>query len=203
MCENIRKRCFVAALLLGFALQSCGLVSEVIPEVNPEQGITASSTVYTIKQGGHYADRNSYKKVSLDRLRFSVTFDNSAIYTTVDPSNQGDINKLYGFSDCDSEHHTNSARFGWRWYEGKLELHAYSYVSQIRQSSYVADIAIGKAAICEIKLENEQYVFSVDGKAVSLPRACNGTGKGYKLYTYFGGDETAPHDVTIEIKDLP
>jgi hypothetical protein len=27
-------------------------------------------------------------------------------------------------------------------------------------------------------------------------------GQGYQLYPYFGGDETAPHDINIWIKNL-
>jgi len=135
-------------------------------------------------------------------MRFAVTFDSTAIYTTTNPANQGDINKLYGVSDCGSDHQTNSARFGWRWFNGKLELHAYTYLNKVRKSAYIGDIPLGKATVCELKLENEQYTFSASGHTVSLPRACNGAGAGYQLYPYFGGDEAAPHQVTIAIQEL-
>jgi hypothetical protein len=35
-----------------------------------------------------------------------------------------------------------------------------------------------------------------------MPRAAATVkAKGYRLYPYFGGDETAPHDITISIRD--
>jgi hypothetical protein len=202
----MKKRCLTAALVVGVALPSCQLVPDNLPIPVSEAGTSASPSsniVYTIKQGGHYADRNAYKKLSLNQLRFAVTFDSTAIYTTIDPANQGDINKLYGLSDCGSDHHTNSARFGWRWFNGKLELLAYTYINQERKSAYIGEVTLGKATVCEIKLEDDKYVFTADGKSVSLQRACNGIGEGYQLYPYFGGDEVAPHEIKIAIKELP
>lgn len=164
---------------------------------------SGEARVFTIKEGSHYADMNSYNRRTIDHLRFSVVFDSTAIYQTTLPENQGDINKLYGVADCGSEHHTNSARFGWRWYNGKLELHAYTYLNKERKSAYIGSITIGELAVCEISMENRKYTFSVNGKSVTLPRACKGTGEGYLLYPYFGGNEPAPHDVTITIQELP
>ncbi len=199
------KRCSIAAFVLGCTLQSCQLVPEVLPALNPEMetAATAAFTRFTIPKGSHYADRSSLKKVQTAHLRFAVTFDSTAIYSTIDPSNQGDINKLYGLSDCGNDHHTNSARFGWRWYKNRLELHAYAYTNKVRKSAYVGAVTLGKATVCEISLEGEQYVFTMDGKTVALPRACNGAGEGYQLYPYFGGDETAPHNISIDIQTLP
>ena len=53
--------------------------------------------------------------VEYSERKFVVKFDSTSIYNTLIPSNQYDINKLYGFSDNDSVHHLYSARFGWRW----------------------------------------------------------------------------------------
>lgn len=158
---------------------------------------------YVLKKGMHNADSNPLKSVSSAAMRFAVTFDSTAIYTTVDPANQGDINKLYGFSDCSSMHHVNSARFGWRWYNNRLELHAYTYLNKIRNSVFVAAVELGKETTCEIKTENDQYVFTCNGQTVTMGRGCNGQVSGYQLYPYFGGDETAPHNITITIKELP
>ena len=68
---------------------------------------------YVIEEGDH----SSTSKVTLitaTEMTFEAVFDDSAIYETVSESNQADINKLMGFSDCTSHHHSNSARFGWR-----------------------------------------------------------------------------------------
>lgn len=190
-----------SAFLLCFALPSCELVTDVLPK--QEDMASGEARVFTIKEGSHYADINSYHKRAVDHLRFSVVFDSTAVYTTTDPVNQGDINKLYGLADCGSEHHTNSARFGWRWYNGKLEVHAYTYINMKRQSAYIGAVTLGEEAICEVRMENRKYIFSMNGKSVTMPRACKGTGEGYLLYPYFGGNEAAPHDVTIIIQELP
>lgn len=215
MCSFMIKRCYVAAFVIGCTLQSCQLVPEVLPVHRPEKEVvppekevapptTSTSTLFLIPQGAHYSTNNTFKQVRVeDHLRFAVTFDSTAIYSTTKPANQGDINKLYGFSDCASDHHTNSARFGWRWYENRLELHAYAYANKVRKSAYVGEVTLGKATVCEIKLEGDQYVFTVNGKTVSLPRVCNGIGEGYQLYPYFGGDETAPHNISIAIQTMP
>src|SRR5690606_41284654 len=65
--------------------------------------------------------------------RRSSDLDSSCVYKNPHPENQDDINKLYGFSDCTSLHHANSARFGWNWKDGALRIHAYCYVDSVRQ----------------------------------------------------------------------
>ncbi|RDC63253.1 hypothetical protein AHMF7616_01854 [Adhaeribacter pallidiroseus] len=37
---------------------------------------------------------------------------------------------------------------------------------------------------------------------MEMSRGCSGTSDKYKLFPYFGGDETAPHNIKIEIKEL-
>ncbi|GAB3195510.1 hypothetical protein ABID22_001510 [Pontibacter aydingkolensis] len=160
------------------------------------------SIVYTIKKGSHTSTNNSFKTLKAQKLRFEVTFDSTAIYTSAKPENQYDINKLYGVSDCGSHHQVNSARIGWRWSNNQLELHAYTYKGGSRQSVYITSITLGKAALCELILEDGKYIFKVDGIGVELPRGCSGISDAYQLYPYFGGDEVAPHDINIKIRPL-
>lgn len=157
---------------------------------------------YLIEAGEHYADGvNAAAQISPE-LHFEATFDDSAIYATEDPRNQHDINKLYGFSDCSSHHHTNSARFGWRWLDGALEIFAYIYVDGERMWEHLGDATIGEASHYDLVTDGAEYVFTFDGTTVRMPRGCAGDGGvKYRLYPYFGGDETAPHDITIEIVD--
>ncbi|ARS34898.1 hypothetical protein [Pontibacter actiniarum] len=195
----LQKRLLASAVLLGSLLSACETITEVAPATS-EQG--HEPVVYTIRKGGHYSDKNSYRKVSTSRIKFEVTFNSTAVYTTVAANNQADINKLYGLSDCNSSHHTNSARFGWRWYNNRLELLAYTYLNQQWDYKVLGEVAIGKPLVCELRMEEGQYTFVLDGHEVVMPRACNGPGDGYQLYPYFGGDEVAPHDIQIEIKEL-
>jgi hypothetical protein len=57
--------------------------------------------------------------------------------------------------------------------------------------------------VCSIKITEGNYLFTANEKSVTLPRkSTTPKSKGYQLYPYFGGDETAPHDVKIWIRSL-
>ncbi len=160
-------------------------------------------TVYTIETGQHYSSNNSYKPISgLNALNFVVRFDSSAIYRTIDPVNQADINKLYGFADNNKPHQVNSARIGWRWFNNNLELLGYVYNDSILSHRSIGNVALLKDLNCSIRIEDRFYVFTVDGSTISMPRTALGTtATGYQLYPYFGGTETAPHTIKIKIRD--
>jgi len=157
---------------------------------------------YIISQGDQFCDKNFPVPVDYSVQKFSVLFDSSAIYTLANKSNQSDINKLYGFSDNNTEHHVNSARIGWRWSDNALRLFAYVYNNEQRSSLEIATVSINKEIICSIEVRIDEYHFSVNGIGKMMPRASTtATAKGYKLYPYFGGDEKAPHKISIRIKE--
>lgn len=155
---------------------------------------------YTIPAGAHYSDRNDFKFINISEMSFTVKFDSTAIYQTIDPANQADINKLYGFSEGNN-HQYNSARIGWAWYAGSLRLYGYVYNESVRHFKEITTINIGSEISCSIKLMGNNYLFTVNGVTDTLPRAnATATTTGYQLYPYFGGDETAPHDIYILIR---
>lgn len=157
--------------------------------------------VYTIPKGKQNSN-NSLTLFTHDELKFLAKFDHTAIYTTQDTINQLDVNKLYGFSDCASPHHRNSARFGWRWYKNFLEVFAYSYTNGVRSSKFMTVVNLEQEYEYMIKLEDDVYIFYVNGVTVTLPRGCSAGGVKYYLFPYFGGDEKAPHEISIRIKEL-
>jgi len=160
-------------------------------------------TKYSIGAGQHYADNNINVRTSYTELRFIAKFDSSAIYTTSDPHNQYDINKLYGFADNNSFHHQFSARFGWRWSNNALRLFGYIYNDGVRNSKELGTVIIGAENTCAIKVTPDKYIFTLNGITDSMPRTSSAfRAEGYKLYPYFGGDEPAPHKITIFIKEL-
>jgi hypothetical protein len=131
-----------------------------------------------------------------------VKFDSSAIYITKDAGNQYDVNKLYGFSDNGSSHQQFSARLGWRWSDNALRLFGYTYNNGQFSFEEIAKISIGLENDCAIIVSGTSYIFTVNGKTVTMPRLSEGTvATGYKLFPYFGGDEPAPHDIHIWIKE--
>ena len=195
------KRTSLYIAVLGLLL-GAGCTKESLPGKLSTPRAAAKFIQYVIPEGAHYATANPYKAVACTEIKFTVRFDSSCIYQTLLPKNQWDINKLYGFSDNDAHHHLFSARFGWRWSEGALRLFAYVYNNGERIAKELTPVPIGKEVACAIQVSGDRYLFSVGEKTETLPRqSTTPIASGYQLYPYFGGDEAAPHEVRIWIKE--
>ena len=163
-----------------------------------------SFITYLIPAGQNFCVGNRYAVDTFWGVSFQAIFDSSCIYTTANPVNQADINKLYGFSDSSSHHHQNSARFGWNWEAGALHIYGYSYRSGVRQSTEICTVSLHEPHSFSIETRPGQYFFSVDNKYFALMEraAQEPYAHGYSLLPYFGGDEPAPHDIRIKIKEI-
>lgn len=175
-------------LILMVTLSSC------------EDSFEAPYSIYHIPEGGHYSTRRMMA-LQTNGISFNAKFDESAIYSTLTEENQYDINKLMGFSDCNSMHHDNSARFGWRWADEQLQIFAYVYQNGERITEQLGVAQIGDTNHFQILISDNSYIFSYGEKTIGIERGstCN-TGLYYMLFPYFGGDETAPHDINVLIK---
>ena len=194
-------RHFIFASLSLFMLCSCAKPNAV--EIQKTPDVNFDFTKFTINEGKQFCDNNIYVTTSYAELKFLAKFDSSAIYTTTDPGRQNDINKLYGFSDNNTTHHQFSARFGWRWSNNALRLFGYIYNDGLNDFKELGTVALGKENICAIKVTPTAYYFLLNGKTDSLPRTSTTIkAEGYKLYPYFGGNESAPHTINIFIKEL-
>lgn len=161
-------------------------------------------TKYVIPKGSNYATSNPYTPLNITSYRFQAFFDSSAIYT-LPAADQHDINKLSGFSDNGSLHQQFSARFGWRWSDQRLRLFGYVYNNGSMIEKEIAAVDIGKVYTCSIKFTASEYIFTIEelNAQAKLPRAAKtSSAKGYKLYPYFGGNNPAPHEVRIWLKNL-
>lgn len=184
-------------------LSSCSKIIDTLPI--PTSGIEESDGFkrYVIKKNEHYSQGNGLKTVSYPVLHFKVRFDSSAIYTSVKPENQFDINKIYGVSDCGDNHQVNSARYGWRWNGEAIELFAYCYINSVRETQLLGTMSIGEEVSLGISTQKDQYDFLFRNKHFTMKRGCTGEGlSGYQLYPYFGGDEAAPHEIRVFIKEV-
>ena len=201
------KKHLIILSLAALSIGSCQKKVDTIVNGITTKGSTAVKTnefvKYTIPKGEQYCDISTYSAVNYQQLSFVVKFDSSAIYQTVSSSNQTDINKLFGFSDNNAQHHQYSARFGWRWSNNALRLFGYIYNNSVMSFKELGTVAIGVETNCSIKVNLDTYVFTLNGKETTMPRASTtATAGGYKLYPYFGGDETAPHTISVWIKEL-
>ncbi len=166
---------------------------------------------FTIKAGKHGSGLKT-TQLYHEYLVFDVIFDETAIYETQDPNNQADVNKLFGFSDCNSNHVENSARFGWRWYEDELQILGFVHFNGDIEILELGSVELNKSYRYEMYLGDDEYFFRVIGVTdeqrdfvggvASMRRSgsvCN-VGYYYRLWPYFGGDETAPHDIKIHMR---
>jgi hypothetical protein len=165
--------------------------------------------IFTVKQGKHYSDGLIYKALNLftftGKLSRTVMFDESCEYS-LPTEDQRDVNKLFGYS-VGFDHHQNSARFGWHWYRGSIYVSAYLYRDGER-----IDLPLTKLNL------KTWYQFSLEAQAESdcfvirdhestlvianIERRAKFRG-GIQLWPYFGGNNSAPHDVQIRMESLP
>lgn len=199
--KNNTSNLLFGLLILG-TFAACTKSKEILHNQNDQAPPPSSFVEYVIPKGEHYSQQNGFVATEYSELKFSVKFDSSAIYTSVSGENQYDINKLFGFADNEGSHMEYSARIGWRWSEGALRLFGYTHNEGQMAFEELAAISIGEVHKCTIKISGDTYVFSVDGQSVSMSRESKtSTAKGYKLFPYFGGNETAPHEIHIWINE--
>jgi hypothetical protein len=157
---------------------------------------------FVIRKGEHYSTTHIVQSLQSNSLKFDVKFDASAQYRLTEEGFQDSKNKLLGFSDCNSLHHENSARFSWQWYNDRLEIYAYCYVNGLRVEKFMGVVNMEEINHYELFVTENDYVFQLNhDEPVSIERGnvCN-TGMYYMLWPYFGGTLPAPHDVTIEVR---
>ena len=157
--------------------------------------------IFTIKEGRHKSI-NRYSTTKNKYTTFQAQFDSSVIYTTINPDNQLDINKLYGVSDCGCNHTSYSMRFGWRWYNNEIEIFWFRHRGGSFDYGKITNVEINEENTYSITRLEDQYIMCVKDTCVTLIRSCDEEYRSYYLYPYFGGDERAPHDITIKIKKI-
>ena len=155
---------------------------------------------YKIKKGKHRSGYR-FKSDNRDYIEFQVIFDESAIYETKSIINQADINKLYGVSDCGRHHMEYSIRFGWRYFSNQLQILWFKHEAGEFSYEVIKSININQVYTLSLDITEDHYILCVDNVCTLTDRTCMKNYKRYYLYPYFGGDETAPHDITIRIKE--
>lgn len=181
--------CLLALALVVLVASSCE------PQADPFDE-------YIIRKGEHYTTQKRIQSLQSNTLSFDAKFNSSAIYYFDNPGFQDSKNKLLGFSDCNSLHHQNSARFAWQWYNDQLEIYAYCYVNNERVEKYVGVVNLDEVNHYEITLQGKDYVFQLNKQEpviIQRGNVCN-TGLYYMLWPYFGGSIPAPHQISIQIR---
>jgi len=160
---------------------------------------------YFIRKGHQYADGtfNLNSWFIGNKFEFKAAFNSSNIYTLPE-SEQADHNKLFGVSDCRKHHYESSARFGWRWYNNRLEVTAITHRYGTWHLHEIMGVAeLNKVYNFKIEISDDKlfYIYTFNnGTPVKMKRYCADEAMlGYFLYPYFGGSEVAPHDMTVSV----
>lgn len=155
---------------------------------------------YKIKQGRHRAYPLSLGiHTGKTSESYEVIFDESCRYV---PDEENDWNKLVGWSY--GMHHKNSIRIGWRYNSSRdiMELASYTYDSGIRKDIHIADVELNKKCEIIILAGSGELSIIVDSFWYHSEPIWMKPTWGYNLGLFFGGNETAPHDMKVWIKKL-
>lgn len=136
-------------------------------------------------------------------MKFDARFGDGCLYDINKTDGEGDLNKLYGFTDCNSTVHENSVRFAWR-HDGKgvIEIFGYLYKGGKRKYWKMGETSQYKADSYELIAKHDMYYFRFNDKDTTLLRSkdCE-HGVRTRLYPYFGGNRPAPNDMIVFIKE--
>lgn len=170
---------------------------------------TTPEITYLIKTGDHHSNvegslpRNGQRVLKTKALEFTARFNKSAAYD-LKSNDQQDINKLFGFSDCNSLHQKNSARFGWNYNtrSGEIDIFSYVYKNGKRITEHLGSTTLNETVVYKITVSENHFIFDFKGTSLQIERGsqCN-IGLYYMLFPYFGGNQTAPHDIRIFIRE--
>lgn len=139
-----------------------------------------------------------------------VFFEKECAYKLTDNFDQ--VNKLFGFSQ--GFHHWNSARIGWRCTDGEnIELLAYSYINGKRIIKPMIKCKTETWVFCNIQNKPTKYVFKAltpnnQSITVSIDKDRKLSIYSffklfiYRLFPYFGGKISAPHDMSLCLTKL-
>lgn len=152
----------------------------------------------TIRQGTHSPFRLP-SVVTEYEIAHRVMFTPSCRYD-IGPE-QSDVNKLFGVGYA-PHHHRNSVRFGWRYdrQSDMIEILAYWYLDGQRYIHPMMFAGIGQTLHYAIRRNADHHLLIARWQTFSVP--VHSQRVGYLLRPYFGGNMTAPHDITINMTRL-
>lgn len=156
---------------------------------------------WVINKNEHYSHRLGTVKVpslyTSNTIEFGTYFDKSCEVIT------DDLNKLYGFTDVNSEIHDNSARIAWRWNGVNYEYFAYVYSDRKRVFKYLGNSESYERHFFKIIAKDNYYTFVMDGVITIMDRSCKiEKGLRFRCFPYFGGNDKAPVKMMVFVKEL-
>lgn len=178
-------------------------------------------TKFKVKKGKKFFNGPRWNFIGVDKGEFSVRayFMDDCLYRLTE--NYDQINKLFGQSyrflpfydnktgSWKPGHHKESVRFGWRCIDGlEIEIFAYAYINGIRKEKRLLSIKSSEWVHLSFNETKRYYYFRAisEGGDAEMVKFKKGRNKKSflglfigRLYPYFGGKISSPHDMTIEL----
>ncbi len=166
---------------------------------------------YKIKKGDHYAGISVFEKLAamgwnIRSLSVKFSFHRECWWAPPRNPDDLDLNKLAGIG-YGTNHHNNSVRLAWvpdfdR--EGMIKIFGYTYDERKQDPkfamTYITSVHYMNYHTGKIESRDNKYFITVNGTTVEMenlnpdPKLC------FRLYPYFGGNNTAPCDMVIELE---
>jgi hypothetical protein len=167
---------------------------------------------YLIKKDKHYASVSPFGRLcgirwKIKSLSMRFSFRNECWWTPPRNSDDNDLNKLAGVG-FGLNHQNNSVRLTWVPdfnNTGVIKIYGYTYDEKKETPKftfqYITSVLTGQT--CEAKIElTGNYVITVNGVTITMDNINADPGLCFHLFPYFGGNNTAPCDMIIELDFL-
>ncbi|MEI7725032.1 MAG: hypothetical protein WCK09_07995 [Bacteroidota bacterium] len=168
---------------------------------------------YLIKKGNHYCSMSIFEKLGaigwkIKKHTVKFRFHPDCYWAPERNNDDSDLNKLTGIS-YGMNVHSNSVRLTWRPdfnNPGTIEIFGYTYdeaaVAPKFSSLKITSVQVGQLVDACIVSDGNHYDFTVNKVTASMPNTNTDPNLCLRLYPYFGGNNTAPQDMTIDIDYL-
>jgi hypothetical protein len=161
---------------------------------------------YKIKKGDHYCNANIFERLfaigwKVKQLSVNFRLARECWWAPPRNSDDKDLNKLVGISYGLNDH-SNSVRFAWApdfEHNGTINIYGYIYdeLSSGHVSKFIVAVNVETVNTGVIKVVGNQYVLTVGTTSVSMDNTHGDPNLCFRLYPYFGGNNTAPNDMVI------
>ena len=165
---------------------------------------------YEIKKGSHYASMSIFEKIGaigwkIKNLSIRFIFREACWWSPARNTDDLDQNKLAGIG-FGTNHHNNSVRLTWvpdfdR--PGMINVYGYTYddkkEGQKFTIAFIRAVRVLEPVNARIESRDGAYFITVQDVTVRMENNKTDPNLCFRLFPYFGGNNTAPHDMVIEL----
>ena len=166
---------------------------------------------YEIKKGNHYASISIFEKIGgigwkIKTLSVRFVFRKECWWAPPRNQDDYDLNKLAGIG-FGTNHHNNSVRLAWVpdfESQGMIKVYGYTYdekkAGQKFTMTFIKSVHVQDTITGKIDSRDGGYFITVNDVTIRMDNVNSDPNLCFKLYPYFGGNNTAPHDMVIELE---